>query len=227
MGFMHFISGRNRSKNNVRRHQHEFQFHTNEHVLEERSLLSVAMASKLLHSQSVQMSKLHQRSNQNNLTPRRWQWLSNTYWYVPQSGLNAIVFEPDNGSIIPVKDQTLYHISGYRDGYFWGETVAQYGDGAPMSASLIGSVTPQGKLLLSFNSGDSITQGIGTMTLKHGRWTMENQMFTGTASGQVGHWAYMVQTRPGTRTWNSLPFVNESVPSFLSNYNLPKPKPII
>ncbi len=148
-------------------------------------------------------------------TPTRWAWLQDTYWYVPQANVSAILFDASSGSLLPVSDQTVYHISGYRNGYFWGETVAQLGSGSPSSSSLVGSVTPQGRVLLHFTSGSNVTEGYGEMTRKGRQWTMENQMFTGSSSGQIGHWAYMVQTRPGMRSWNSLPSVGVSVPQFL------------
>ena len=59
-----------------------------------------------------------------------------------------------------------------------------------------------------------MTEGYGTMVKKNGQWTMENQMFTGSSDTQIGHWAYMVQTRPGMASWESLPSVNVSVPTF-------------
>ena len=192
--------------------------------LEGRELLSAAVVPASLKP-SVHVA--NQRVNQaQSATPRRWQWLVDTYWNVPNRGLPAIIFTPSTGEIVKIPDQTVYHISGYKNGYFWGETVAQYGGSDPSSAALIGSVTPEGKLLLSFNTGSSTTQGFGSMTRKNGQWTMENQMFTGSASSQVGHWAYMVQTKPGMKSWKSLPFVNQSVPTFLSNYSLPKPTPV-
>ena len=193
-------------------------------LLEGRELLSAAVVPSSLKP-SVHVANNHGNQPQ-SVTPRRWQWLVDTYWYVPNRGLPAIIFTPSTGEIVKIPDQTVYHISGYKNGYFWGETVAQYGGSAPSSAALIGSVTPEGKLLLSFNTGASTTQGFGSMTRKNGQWTMENQMFTGSASSQVGHWAYMVQTKPGMKSWNSLPFVNQSVPTFLSNYSLPKPTPV-
>ena len=87
---------------------------------------------------------------------------------------------------------------------------------------MVGSVTPEGKVLLSFtqastSSSPSLTSGYGTMQRKFGEWTMENQMFTSaTAWLQIGHWAYMVQTHPGLPSWYSLPVVGVSVPEFLS-----------
>ena len=161
-------------------------------------------------------------------TGARWSWLEDTYWYVPAPNLSATIYDPGTGALIPVQDQTVYHISGYRSGYFWGETVAQLGQGEPNSSALVGSVTPQGRVLLTFTSTDSVIQGYGQMTRKHGQWTMENQMFAPTASGpQIGHWAYMVQTRPGQRSWRSLPSVGTSVPEFLSHYDLPGPTPVV
>ncbi len=193
--------------------------------LEEKALLSGVVA------QVQKAPSLHAAKNQSpqrqDFTPRRWQWLANTYWIVSPKGLPAIIFNSETGIIAPVQDQTVYHITGYRDGYFWGQTVAQYSSsGAPSSAALVGSVTPEGKLMLNFVSPTGVTMGIGSMTFKRGAWTMENQMFTGTDTSRIGHWAYMVQTRPGMKSFKSLPFVNVSVPTFLSNYNLPKPAPV-
>jgi hypothetical protein len=49
-----------------------------------------------------------------------------------------------------------------------------------------------------------------------GTLQMEKQMFTAPSETlQIGHWAYMVQTRPGMASWKSLPSVGESVPAFL------------
>lgn len=160
--------------------------------------------------------------------PSRWAWLANTYWYVPTPNLPATVFNPQTGTIVPVLDQTVYHITGYRSGYFWAETVTQIGQGTPTSSALVGSVTPQGRLLLSFTSTQNVVPGYGVMTRHGGGWTMENQMFTETSSGsQVGHWAYMVQTRPGMKSWRSLPSAGVSVPTFLSHYSGPTPAPVI
>jgi len=162
-----------------------------------------------------------------NVTPARWSWLTNTYWYVPAPNLPATIYNGSNGTLVPILDQTVYHISGYKNGYFWGETVTQLGSSSPSSSAVLGSVTPQGKVLLNFVGSSTVTEGYGTMVKKHGQWTMENQMFTGTGSTtQIGHWAYMVQTRPGMKSWNSLPLAGVSVPTFMSNYNAPVPTPI-
>ena len=153
-------------------------------------------------------------------TVANWTWLKGTTWYVPTNNLPAYVYTPTNNRLVPVSDQTVYTITGYRNGYFWGRTASQLGDGDVTCKSLVGSVTPEGKIYLTFTDypyteGVEPTIGTGTMTLKNGQWTMENQMSTGMASVQVGHWAYMVQALRGSEAWNALPGVNTSVPEFM------------
>jgi hypothetical protein len=155
-------------------------------------------------------------------TANRWSWLAGTYWYVPPMNLPAVLYNSSTGTLIPVSDQTVFQIIGYRTGYFWGKAVTQLGSLPSSTSTMIGSVTPEGKVLLTFtltstNSSPSITEGFGTMTWKFHQWTMENQMFTSPSeTSQIGHWAYMLQTRPGMPSWNSLPSAGVSVPTFLS-----------
>jgi hypothetical protein len=163
----------------------------------------------------------------------RWQWLDNTYWYVPNENLLAIASSPSLPAPIPVSDQTVYHIEHYRAGYFWGITAVSHMKGQssentnPACLQLVGSVTPEGKVHLTFtplssspsDSGDSTSQptiGIGSMTPQRGKWTMENQMSTVAADNiLLTHWAYMFQCKPGERCFVRLPGVGTSIPSFL------------
>ena len=120
-------------------------------------------------------------------TVGRWSWLADTYWYVPTRNLSAVLFNSSTGTLAPVSDQTVFQITGYREGYFWGKTVTQLGSSPASSSSLVGSVTPQGQALLTFTStgstsSPSVTDGYGTMRRKSGQWTMENQMFTSAGS---------------------------------------------
>ncbi len=157
-------------------------------------------------------------------TYRRWSWLANTYWYVPTANLTAILNNVSTGHVAPVSDQTVFQVKGYQGGYFWGNVVTQLGSSTAVQSNLVGSVTPQGKVQLTFaptssssSSSPSITQGFGTMERKRGQWAMANQMFTApNETMQIGHWAYMLQTHPGLPSWNSLPGSGESVPEFLS-----------
>lgn len=193
-------------------------------MLEGRQLLSSLRAP--LASQNSHHAQVR-RVETPRPTADRWSWMANTYWYVPTANLPAVIYEPSSGALIPVADQTVFHIAGYRRGYFWGETVAQFGSNAPSSSALVGSVTPQGRVLLSFTSSSGTTTGYGVMARSRAGWTMENQMFSGSSDVQIGHWAYMVQTRPGMASWRSLPSVGVSVPTFLGNYTGPSPSPVI
>lgn len=154
-------------------------------------------------------------------TAGRWDWLQGTTWCVPAPNLPAIMVLGTERRTVPVADQTVYHISNYRAGYFTGETAVSLGGEAPTCLTLAGSVTPEGTVLLTFTPRDpdartTVTQGMGEMRLKNGQWTMENQMSSGpSALLQIIHWAYMVQTRPGDRNWQSLPGLGISVPDFL------------
>lgn len=136
-------------------------------------------------------------------TANRWSWLANTYWYVPTANLAAVLYDSETGRVQSVSDQTVFHITGFGGGYFWGDSVTQLGSNPASTSSMLGSVTPQGKVLLTFtttstSSSPSITEGYGTMVRKYGQWTMENQMFTSPSETlQIGHWAYMLQSRPG------------------------------
>lgn len=146
-----------------------------------------------------------------------WRWLEGTTWYVPTSGLPAYVYIPAVNQLVPIQDQTVYTITGYRNGYFWGRTTTSV-NGVSSCKSLVGSVTPEGRVYLTFTTypfdGSASTVGIGMMVFKAGQWTMINQMSTGSASAQVGHWAYMVRTSSGSDSWQSLPGVETSVEDF-------------
>jgi len=152
----------------------------------------------------------------------KWRWLKDTYWYVPTSGLPTMVFDGDSLELRKVSDQTVYHISGFQSGYFWGKTAVKIASAPVSCLSLVGSVTPEGKLLLTFTPVDpnltsSVTQGIGEMRRQAGgAWTMENQMSSGPVRLQANHWAYMHQTKPGKQSWKSLPGANMSVKDLLA-----------
>lgn len=157
-------------------------------------------------------------------TPDRWKWLKNTYWYVPAPNLPAFLFDADREELTPVLDQTVFHITDYRDGYFWGRTVAllQLGGVANTSClSLVGSVTPEGRVFLTFTPTTlkpetTVTQGFGEMRISKGQWTMEPQMSArSTARLQVIHWAYMIQCRPHEPSCQSLPGVGVSIDTLL------------
>jgi hypothetical protein len=155
-------------------------------------------------------------------TARRWSWLANTYWCVPTRNLTAVLDDSTTGTQTIVSDQTVFHITNCFNGYFWGDTVTQLGSSPATSSTMLGSVTHQGKVLLTFtqtssSSSSSSTNGFGTIERKFGQWTMVNQFGSPPGTTQIAHWAYMVQTHPGLPSWNSLPGSGESVPEFLNS----------
>ena len=193
---------------------------------------------RILHAQTYTENHvapyLQNRHNQPSVAPtsNRCSWLAGTYWCVPTAILQATLYNSSTGTLSILRDQTVFQVTGYSGGYFWGKVVAQFGSFAPSGSSMVGSVTPEGKVLLSFtqSSGDttlSVTQGYGTMVRRSSQWTMGNQMFTPPGSTiQIGHWAYMVPTRPGMVSWNHPPSVGVSVPIFLSESTVPAPQPV-
>ena len=159
-------------------------------------------------------------------SPKRWSWLEGTIWYVPPENLQAILTTSDSRKVTNLIDQTVYSIDGYANGYFWGvvrtqvmpagTTLPADPDSSPSCRRLVGSVTPQGAVHLSFtpidDEGDSTT-GIGTMQRYDGAWTMQNQMTTGTTA-QITHWAYMEYCEKGERC--PLPAIKGTARSFLA-----------
>lgn len=146
-----------------------------------------------------------------------WRWIIGTTWIVPKTNLPAVSFDPTTQVISKIKDQTVYQVTGYRDGYFWGPTAAKFGNNPIACKSMVGSITPQGQVMLLFtqtlgNGQTLFNQGFGQMIKQNGEWTMQNQ--TGTET--MAHWAYMVQSKPGDATWTSLPGVGMSVEEFMS-----------
>jgi hypothetical protein len=169
----------------------------------------------------------------NRRDPARWEWFEDTYWYVPEFSLTAFVFDAVTNRLREISDQTVFHITDYQAGYFWGKTVVDLGAPFPISClSLVGSVTPEGEVLLTFTSLETVappsdpnpepphapTQGIGTMRFdpRFGGWTIEPQMSSGASEAQqVNHWAYMVQSSEGQASWESLPGVGIPLLDFL------------
>jgi len=166
--------------------------------------------------------------------PSDWIWLADTYWYVPVESLPALRLDTSENTLSWVVDQTVWQVTGYRAGYFWGtcatllrdagEEVPERGPGSkPMSFSMLGSITPEGRVHLTFLStlSGSATIGIGR-AVPHGHgWSLQMQMSTGDRN-RTAHWAYMVQTRPGEPSWDSLPGIGLSVPEMLEGTEAPQ-----
>ena len=158
-----------------------------------------------------------------------WKWLKGTFWVVPPGGVTAFQLlgaGPPTSDIPPttpptlvkLQDQTVYEITGYSRGYFWGRIVVALG--APGVATtyncgtVLSPITPEGSLILSstLNQAPVVQQwGSGAMVKKGKQWTMQNWK-----AGGYAHWAYMVQAKPNSTIYNKLPFVGISVPDMLA-----------
>lgn len=164
-----------------------------------------------------------------------WAWLKDTYWYVLVPDLPALQFDPDENNLSWLVDQTVWHITGYRNGYIWGVTsVMMYSaeEGMPTRGprsrpshlSLLGTITPSGQVQLTFvpqGRLGSVTTGFGQMVQRQGAWAFEMQMSTDRTGSRVLHWANMVQTREGEEAWDQLPGLAYSVPKMLEGATYP------
>jgi hypothetical protein len=154
-------------------------------------------------------------------TYNRWAWVKDTYWIVPEAGIYSIYHPLGTDQFTVARGQTVFHITDYFNGYFTGSVVVKLTAAqVPNCQYVLGQVTPEGRVYMTMYSVDSgaITNTpLGTMVRKKGQWTMVNQMTGPAGSGTVSHWAYMVQSKPGDRSFRNLPFAEESIPEFLSD----------
>jgi len=166
-----------------------------------------------------------------------WSWLQGTYWYVPQANLPALQLDPDKNTLTWVVDQTVWHITGHRSGYFWGvaatllqqtgEETPRRGPGSrPVRFTMLGTITPDGRVHLTFipavrASARSATIGIGSAVQREEGWSLEMQMSSGSGD-RTAHWASMAPVQPGDSSWESLPGVGISVPQMLEGCEPPQ-----
>jgi hypothetical protein len=170
------------------------------------------------------------------LDRRDWAWLEGTYWHVPTADLPAIQYDATRNTLSWIVDQTVWHITGYRDGYFWGACAVMLHDvGAevpdrgrgsrPTGLALFGSITPEGHVQLTFVVGAALTSrsattGVGRAVEHEGGIALVMQMSTGNTE-RTAHWARMIQTKPGDPSWDSLPGAGLSVPQMLDGIEPP------
>lgn len=155
----------------------------------------------------------------------KWSFLQSSYWCVPEQYLPALRMGGKDTDPTLMVDQTVWQITDYRDGYFWGNcAVLVYekggsSDGQPDSMRFVGSVTPDGSVQITFMPQKLLgaarsTSGWGKMTKQNGQWVFEMQMSSG-VTDLYSHWAYMHSTKEGDPTWNKLPGLDYSVTELL------------
>ncbi|HTQ81603.1 MAG TPA: hypothetical protein VMM92_16525 [Thermoanaerobaculia bacterium] len=165
-----------------------------------------------------------------------WSWLAGTYWFVPQPYLPALALDPGSGLLSWQVDQTVWHISGYETGYFWGVTAALTYDaeeGLPAHGpaarvghlTMLGTVLPEGQVQMTFLSdrkGSSPTIGLGRIAKIGEAWSFGMQMSTERGNDRLLHWAQMIETHEGDASWSQLPGLDLSVPQMLSGAVYPR-----
>ena len=166
-------------------------------------------------------------------TTKDWRWLRDTFWYVDERWLPALQLDPAENRLAWKVDQTVWRLTGYRDGYLWGVSSALVltpGETAPSSrptlSTIVGSITPEGTVHLTFVRPTARTSapvlGLGRMSAFRGRPTFEMQMSTTAPSGDVlVHWAHMLRVGPDDPEWESLPGVGLSVEQMLAGAEPP------
>ncbi|MBI3231243.1 MAG: hypothetical protein HYZ45_14090, partial [Burkholderiales bacterium] len=146
----------------------------------------------------------------------------------------SLQFNTSDDQLVWQGDQTVWHLTGYQNGYFWGAcAAAMFAEGDLNSDTpptiqqnrIVGTVTAEGHVLINFVSGsrlrESVIVGYGNMVQGDGQWAFQMQMSTGMAGRQVLHWANMQQTRPGEASFLKLPGVQYSVPEILKGASYP------
>lgn len=153
----------------------------------------------------------------------------NSIWIVPSSTLRAYLITGENEPKAVI-DQTVWIIDSYSNGYIFGTSYASL-DRVPVSKrKLIGSITPQGDVLISFysDSDSNVITGSGKFEqrdrhrCKRDSWQFIMQM-NQVSTLTISHWSYMVRTSPRKETYHHLPGVGISVPEFIKKFeDLPK-----
>lgn len=150
----------------------------------------------------------------------RWKWFEDTYWIVPENGIYSVYHSEERNTFTVLRGQTVFHITDYFNGYFTGAVVVKLTQAlVPSCQYVLGQVTPEGRVAMTMydaTTGAVVNSPTGDMVRKGGKWTMVNQMTAPASGGTLSHWAYMLQSKPGDRTFRSLPFAEESIPDFLS-----------
>lgn len=159
-----------------------------------------------------------------------WRWLEGTYWYCAAACMPALRTDGTD-AFSWVVDQTVWYVSGFADGYFWGTAAVLLTPAGEtpdaddkQDMTFFASVTPSGQVQVSFvTSPLAATVGTGRVTTWEGQTAFEMQMASGPPASMVAHWAYMIQVRPGDPAWERLPGAGVSVQEMVGDITPPQP----
>ena len=115
-----------------------------------------------------------------------WSWVTDTFWYVTQENLPAVATDLTTQQRQLVSDQTVWHIEDYSQGYFWGKTVVQLTGGEPLCLSMVGSITPEGDVQITFTLPlPGLVPGLSLKTSGSGRMWSGGALSTGLSPGDT------------------------------------------
>lgn len=168
-------------------------------------------------------------------TRAQWHWLKNTYWYCPTSCMPALQINDQNIMQWAI-EQTVWHIQGYKDGFFWGIAAVLITPAGQepkiklkQNSTLIGSITPQGEVLATFITQDTPNNmqfsAPGRMTEFQNQTSFEMQVSAGPDKQLTLHWAYMKQITPDDPQWQNLPGAGVSMNTMLRGIENPSFEP--
>lgn len=138
-------------------------------------------------------------------------------WIVPHSTLLAI--RTINNISEKVSDQTVWIIDKYDNGYITGTSYTAIDKTPTAKNSIVGSITPDGKVTFAFYSDTNVTEGNGTFD--DGEFTMQMNSLATISSGIIGisHWSYMRLVTPCDHAYRHLPGIGISVPEFIKLFD--------
>jgi hypothetical protein len=129
--------------------------------------------------------------------------LTDTYWYVPTQYLSALAAGTQPGPhAATVVDQTVWCFQTCADRYVTGISATNIGNGWSYMM-MVGSITPNGVVKISFSPLDGGSLTIGDGSFDGNAFVM--QMTSGSAAYSVTHWAQMMPIDPSMPEWNALP----------------------
>jgi hypothetical protein len=133
--------------------------------------------------------------------------LNNSVWMVPPETLKAYLYNTD-GKTVAVKDQTIWVINKYDQGYIFGNAYVTINGNTPASSYyLIGSVTPLGDVYIAFYNESSNPQTIGTGKLikRHHKYCFIMQMSSDvTSTSGITHWSYMIPVSKDSKDYKDI-----------------------
>ena len=140
-----------------------------------KSLRSILIFTFLTGSQVLFSQECHQNETLAKHTEsinKYKKHLENTTWIVPPSTLLA--YEYLNGTSVPVNDQTVWVITKYDQGYFFGTSYTSINATPSSQKTLLGSITPYGDVLSPlFRPMAALATLIWSQVLEHLPSTME------------------------------------------------------